>query len=119
MATARDEAAAQMHFAVFMSGDSNYHIAGWRLPEAQDDAGLNLERWIEFARTMERGKLDMLFIADSHGVAGIDDLETLSRSPKASHFEPFTLLSALAAVTRRIGLVATCATTYNEPYTVA
>ncbi len=119
MAAARDDAAAQMHFAVFMSGDSNYHIAGWRLPEAQDDAGLNLERWIEFARTMERGKLDMLFIADSHGVAGVDDLETLSRSTKASHFEPFTLLSALAAVTRRIGLVATCATTYNEPYTVA
>ncbi|HXQ50515.1 MAG TPA: LLM class flavin-dependent oxidoreductase [Stellaceae bacterium] len=110
---------AQMHFAVFMSGDSNYHIAGWRLPEAYADTGVTLKRWIEFARTMERGKLDMLFIADSHGVAGADDLETLSHSPQVSRFEPFTVLSALAAVTERIGLVSTCATTYNEPYTVA
>ena len=55
----------QMKFAVFMSGDSNYHLAGWRLPEAYADAGMNLKRWIEFAHTMERGKLDMLFIADA------------------------------------------------------
>ena len=36
-----------------------------------------------------------------------------------AHFEPLTLLSALAAVTERIGLVATASTTYNEPYHVA
>ena len=109
----------EMHFAVFMEADLNYHIAGWRLPEAYEDTGLNLARWVELARTMERGKLDMLFIADSHGVAGVEDLETLSRNPRVSRFEPFTLLSALAASTERIGLCATCATTYNEPYTVA
>ena len=68
---------------------------------------------------MERGKIDMLFIADSIGTAGADDLETLSHSPQAARFEPFTILSALASVTTHIGLAATCATTYNEPYTVA
>ena len=31
-------------------------------------------------------------------------------------FEPLTLLSALAMVTKNIGLVATASTTYNEPY---
>ncbi|WP_268602555.1 LLM class flavin-dependent oxidoreductase, partial [Escherichia coli] len=35
------------------------------------------------------------------------------------HFEPLTLLSALAAVTEKIGLIATVSTTYNEPYHVA
>jgi N-acetyl-S-(2-succino)cysteine monooxygenase len=110
---------AEMNFAVFMEADSNYHIAGWRLPETYADTGLNLSRWIELARIMERGKLDMLFIADSHGVAGVDDVETLSRSSRVGRFEPFTVLSALAAVTDRIGLAATCATTYNEPFTVA
>ena len=53
---------------------------------------------------MERGKLDMLFIADSHGVAGIEDIETLSHSSRVGRLEPFTVLSALAAVTDRIGL---------------
>jgi alkanesulfonate monooxygenase len=109
----------QMKFAVFMTGDSNYHLAGWRLPEAYADAGMNLRRWIEFAHTMERGKLDMLFIADSIGTPGVDDLEALSHSPQTDRFEPFTVLSALAAVTNNIGLAATSATTYNEPFHVA
>jgi FMN-dependent oxidoreductase (nitrilotriacetate monooxygenase family) len=108
-----------LHFAVFMEADSNYHIAGWRLPDAWEDTGLNLARWIELAQIMERGKLDMLFIADSQGLAGVDNLETLSRNPRVSRFEPFTVLSALAPMTRNIGLCATCATTYNEPFTVA
>jgi len=35
------------------------------------------------------------------------------------HFEPLTLLSALSAVTRDIGLVATASTTYWEPFHLA
>jgi len=114
-----DGAQRQMKFAVFMSGDSNYHIAGWRLPEAYADTGLNLQRWIDLAHTMERGKLDMLFIADSIGIAGADNREALSHSPLSDRFEPFTILSALSSVTNNIGLAATSATTYNEPFHVA
>jgi FMN-dependent oxidoreductase (nitrilotriacetate monooxygenase family) len=109
----------QMKFAVFMSGDSNYHMAGWRHPEAWDDAGTNFERWVEFARTMERGKLDMLFVADTIGIPGADDRAQLSHTSRAHRFEPLTLLAALSAITERIGLVATVATTYSEPYNVA
>lgn len=36
-----------------------------------------------------------------------------------SRREPLTLLAHLAAVTERIGLVATASTTYNEPFHVA
>ena len=39
------------------------------------------------------------------------------RMGKVVKFEPMTMLSALAAVTTRLGLVATATTTYNEPYT--
>ena len=38
---------------------------------------------------------------------------------KVVKFEPMTILSALAAVTKHLGLVATSTTTYNEPYTLA
>ncbi len=43
----------------------------------------------------------------------------LKRSHTATSFEPLTLLSALAAVTERIGLIATASTTFEEPYHVA
>lgn len=109
----------QLKFAVFMSGNSNYHLAGWRLPDSYADAGMKLARWIEFAKTMERGKLDMLFIADSIGTAGAENTEAISHNPQLDRFEPFTVLSALASVTSHIGLAATCHTTYNEPYHVA
>ncbi len=111
--------ARQMKIAVFMGGDCNYHAAGWRHPKAYADAGLNFKHWSEFIRTMERGKLDMLFVADVIGVPGADDPERLSQTPRVAKFEPFTVLSALSTITTHIGLVATAATTYNAPYTVA
>src|SRR5262249_60559881 len=43
----------------------------------------------------------------------------LKRSHTVPSFEPFTLLSALAAVTERIGLVATASTTFDEPFHIA
>src|SRR5690606_17295292 len=75
--------------------------------------------WIEFARIMERGKLDMLFIADGIGTAGADRPESLQYNPQVDRFEPFTVLSALSAVTTYIGLAATAHTAYNEPFHVA
>ena len=43
----------------------------------------------------------------------------LKRSHTATSFEPFTLLSALAMVTERLGLIATGSTTFDAPYHVA
>ncbi|HTH35263.1 MAG TPA: hypothetical protein VL976_12885, partial [Xanthobacteraceae bacterium] len=62
---------SQIKLAVFMHGNSNYHIAGWRHPDAYTDSAENLARWAKFAQTMERGKMDMLFIADSVGIYGV------------------------------------------------
>jgi FMN-dependent oxidoreductase (nitrilotriacetate monooxygenase family) len=45
--------------------------------------------------------------------------EALKRSHTVTSFEPFTLLSALAAVTDKIGLAATASTTFDEPYHIA
>jgi FMN-dependent oxidoreductase (nitrilotriacetate monooxygenase family) len=46
-------------------------------------------------------------------------IEALKRSGTVTSFEPFTLLSALAMVTERIGLIATASTTYDAPYHIA
>ena len=59
-----------------------------------------------------------MFLADGVAIRGMSDA-TLPRTARAATFEPLTLLSALAAVTERIGTVATVSTTYNEPFHVA
>jgi alkanesulfonate monooxygenase SsuD/methylene tetrahydromethanopterin reductase-like flavin-dependent oxidoreductase (luciferase family) len=41
-----------------------------------------------------------------------------ARAPR-TWLEPVTVLAALAGVTSRIGLIATCSTTYTEPFNLA
>lgn len=97
---------------------TGHHIAAWRHPDAQADAPINFRHYAELARRAEAAKFDAIFLADSVGVRNTD-LASLSRTARSDHFEPLTLLSALAAVTEKIGLIATVSTTYNEPYHVA
>ncbi|MGX9978431.1 LLM class flavin-dependent oxidoreductase [Methylobacterium fujisawaense] len=97
-----------------------HHVAAWRHPSSQADAGINAAHYRQIARTAEAAKFDLLFLADGVSIRG-DDLDALSRTAirYVGQFEPLTLLSHLSAVTERIGLVATASTTYNEPFHVA
>jgi alkanesulfonate monooxygenase SsuD/methylene tetrahydromethanopterin reductase-like flavin-dependent oxidoreductase (luciferase family) len=115
----RSAAPSQIKLAVFMHGNSNYHIAGWRHPDAYADSAENIARWAEFAHTMERGKMDMLFIADSVGIYGVGRPDLLSYRDAVEKFEPLTALAALSTLTKNLGLVATLHTTYSDPYTAA
>ena len=109
---------AQMILGAFFN-PTGHHAAAWRHPSAQADAGVNFAHYAAIARTAERGKFHIIFLADNVGVRDAK-MEALSRSAQyIANFEPLTLLSALAAVTERIGLIATASTTYNEPYHVA
>ncbi|BBP83441.1 MULTISPECIES: LLM class flavin-dependent oxidoreductase [unclassified Pseudomonas] len=107
----------QLHLNVFLA-NSGHHVAAWRHPLAQADASQDFEHFKRIAQLAERGRFDALFIADVVALWG-HHLDALSRTARAEHFEPLTLLSALAAVTERIGLIATATTTYNEPYHIA
>ena len=62
---------------------------------------------------------DLLFLADSAAVNLLGSADVRGRMGKVVKFEPMTILSALAAVTKNLGLVATSTTTFNEPYTLA
>ncbi|MCP3102423.1 LLM class flavin-dependent oxidoreductase [Myxococcus sp. K15C18031901] len=110
---------AGMKLAAFLY-PTGYHVAAWRHPDVPADAGVNFAHFAELARTAERGLFDFLFLADSAAVRGTD-LPALSRTAirYVAQFEPLTLLSALAVVTERIGLVASATSTYNEPYHLA
>jgi N-acetyl-S-(2-succino)cysteine monooxygenase len=108
----------KLRLGVFFN-PTGHHVASWRHPGAQIDAGINLEHYVEITQTAERGKMDMVFFQDSVAVRRAN-IEALSRSAQyIANFEPITLLSALAMVTSHIGLTATASTSYNEPFHVA
>ena len=97
---------------------AGHHIAAWRHPEAKADAGVDFAHWTDVARTAERGLFDLLFSADAVTVMR-HELEILPRMSYVAWIEPYTLMCALAPVTRNIGLVCTATTTYDEPYALA
>lgn len=92
---------------------AGHHESAWRHPLTSPERLFDVDYFQEIARTAEAAKLDALFFADGpalrsdagHGAAGA--------------LEPITLLTAIAAVTERIGLIATASTTYFEPYNLA
>src|SRR5712672_1365626 len=109
--------ARQLHLGAFMRPVS-LHTGAWRWPGAFPDANFNFAHLKRFAQTLERGKFDAFFMADHLAVMNMP-MAALKRSATVTSFDPLTLLPALAAVTERIGLIATASTTYNEPYHVA
>lgn len=94
------------------------HTGAWRYPGAHPDANFNFADLVSFAQKLETAKFDAFFMADHLAVLNMPDA-ALRRSHTVTSFEPFTLLSALAALTSKIGLVATASTTYDQPYHVA
>ena len=95
-----------------------HHIASWRHPQCQADAGVNFERFVEMARTAERGLFDMLFSADS-ATAWTGAESAIDRVHYVAWLEPYTLLSALSGYTKNIGLVCTATTSFEQPYFIA
>eukprot|EP00130_Batrachochytrium_dendrobatidis_P008580 XP_006683455.1 hypothetical protein BATDEDRAFT_15148 [Batrachochytrium dendrobatidis JAM81] len=89
------------------------NISGWRHPEVQTDASVSLDFYKERAEKAEEGKFDLVFVADGLFINEKSIPHFLNR------FEPLTILSALASVTKNIGLVGTISTSYSEPFTVS
>lgn len=110
-------AGRQLKFGAFMR-PASIHTAAWRYPGAFSDANFNFEHHLRFARTLERGLFDAIFMADHLAVLNMP-MAALMRSATVTSFDPLTLLPALAAVTRHLGLIATASTSYNEPYHIA
>ncbi|MBV9656060.1 MAG: LLM class flavin-dependent oxidoreductase [Acetobacteraceae bacterium] len=107
----------QLHLGAFMRPVS-IHTAWWRWSGGFPDANFNLRHLVRFAQTLERGRFDAFFMADHLAVLNMPEA-ALKRSATATSFEPLTLLSALAMVTERLGLIATASTTFEAPYHVA
>lgn len=92
---------------------NGHHEAAWRHPQSVPESCMDIDYYQQLALRAEREKLDAIFFADSPSLAEGD------REGLRIRFEPVTWLAAIAAVTQRIGLIATASTTYSEPYNLA
>ncbi|MFN0302761.1 MAG: LLM class flavin-dependent oxidoreductase [Burkholderiales bacterium] len=107
----------QLRLGAFMR-PVGIHTAWWRYPGAYADANFNLKHLVSFIQTLERARFDAFFMADHLAVLNMP-MAALRRSATSTSFEPLTLLSALAMMTERIGLIATASTTFDAPYHIA
>lgn len=102
----------ELHLNLFIQG-RGHHEAAWRHNASTPRALTDLNHYRDLALAAEAAKLDSIFFAD-HVALG-QDIGYAARG----ELEPLTLLGALAALTQRIGLIATASTTYSEPYNLA
>jgi hypothetical protein len=93
----KERSGERMRLGAFFHPTGN-HVAAWLHPDAQIDAGTNFRHYAEITQTAERGKFDLMFVADA--VATRDGkLEALSRWPQyMAYFDPLTLPSENAEV---------------------
>jgi FMN-dependent oxidoreductase (nitrilotriacetate monooxygenase family) len=102
-----------------MVSATGIHLGAWRHPDAQTDGGINFARQAYMAQCAEAACVDFMFYADilAHQPLPRDILT--HTDCYIWNMDPICLLSALGAVTSRIGLVGTASTTYQHPYHVA
>jgi FMN-dependent oxidoreductase (nitrilotriacetate monooxygenase family) len=103
----------QVILAAYFPGVNNTTV--WHDPRSRSQ--IEFDSFVHLAQTAERGKLDFFFLAEGLRLreqgGRIHDLDTVGRP------DSLTVLTALAAVTRHIGLAATLNATFHEPYELA
>lgn len=104
--------ARQLHLNLFIHG-RGHHEAAWRHPSASALPLTDIRYYTDLARRAEAGRFDSVFLADTLAMG-----EDAASAPR-TWLEPVTVLAAMAVATSKIGLIATCSTTYTEPFNLA
>ncbi|QEW18153.1 Nitrilotriacetate monooxygenase component A [Marinibacterium anthonyi] len=108
----------QMALAVLVDGNGA-HPASWLHPDVTPGQRMDIRHMAKLAQQAEAEKYDLFFIADTPATR-TEDLDVWSRYPMFTDgLEPMTMLSAISAVTDRIGLGATVSTSFFEPFNIA
>ncbi|MFZ0388023.1 MAG: NtaA/DmoA family FMN-dependent monooxygenase [Solirubrobacteraceae bacterium] len=103
----------QIHLAAHFPGVNNTTV--WSDPAG--GSHIDFSSFEQLARTAERAKFDFFFLAE--GLRMREHAGRLHELDVAGRPDSLAILASLAAVTERIGLMATITTTYHEPYELA
>lgn len=90
-----------------------WNFMAWQHPEMPTDASENIDFYIQQAQLAEASKFDTLFLVDVSHVGPGNIPHYLSM------FEGVSIMSALSMKTSHIGLSATIASSYGDPYSAA
>src|SRR6201995_4482940 len=102
----------QLHLNLFIHS-RGHHGAAWRRPAASPLALTDIRYYQDLAQRAEAALFDSIFLADQLALA--EDVAQAART----WLETITVLAAIAVSTRRIGMIATCSTTYTKPFNLA
>ncbi|BBQ00312.1 monooxygenase [Burkholderia sp. SFA1] len=94
----------------------------WRHPHDRSLAYNTLDYWIALAKTLERGLVDALFIADSlefNDIYGGNTDAALRHAAQVPKHDPLMSISAMAAVTEHLGFGVTSNANHEPPYPFA
>lgn len=109
--------------AIITAGPGTGASGAWRYPSSEQHRFLEASYYQQIARTLERGKFDLIFFADKLAVPGRSpeavDANLRAGTWGAAHPDPLLLVTAIAAATERIGLASTISTSYQAPFHVA
>jgi FMN-dependent oxidoreductase (nitrilotriacetate monooxygenase family) len=106
-----------MILSAFFFNPQGDHRMSWRHPRAPGREIFSFEYYRQLALAAESAKIDTIFVADH--VAIWDTFQSTGAHYANARLEPLTLLSALAPVTKHIGLIGTASSSYSEPYNLA
>lgn len=106
-----------MILSAFFYNPQGDHWMSRRHPDAPGREIFELSYYQKLAAAAEAACLDAIFVADH--VAMWDTYESNIAHYANARLEPITMLAALAAVTRHIGLIVTASASYSEPYNIA
>ena len=95
-------------------------LLGWADPKDEQLDGLqDFAYWQNLARTLERGKFDGVFFADSpatHAVYKSSVVPSVQYGASWPNHDPMPLVAVMAAATKHLGIGVTLSTTGTTPY---
>lgn len=104
----------EMQLALQMVSGYGGEFSAWRMPGTDPAAYTNMDSYVERAKLAEKGKFQMIFIADTPALPN-----DLGAQTPMFPMDPMLALLSVARETEKIGLVATLSTTFNYPYNLA
>ncbi|KAH8700474.1 xenobiotic compound monooxygenase, DszA family [Talaromyces proteolyticus] len=94
----------------------------WKDPNDRSATKRGLDYWVNLAKTLERGDINALFLADTYG--GYDTYEDsldncIRRAAQWPMTDPTIPISAMAAVTKNLAFAITASTSFEPPFLLA
>lgn len=102
----------KLKLAAIIEG-TGWNYTAWQHPDMPADASENIDFYVQQAKLAEDAKFESLFLIDVSHVGPGNIPHYLSM------FEGVSIMSALAMVTKHIGLSVTASTSYTDPYNIA